>query len=71
VCLVRYELGFYSPEDSILHRHRREGLKSYIELSCWALQQRRNVFPVKCELDFISQKTEIFIATAEKTLNLI
>jgi hypothetical protein len=27
---VRYKLGFYIPEDSILHSHRRENLKSYI-----------------------------------------
>jgi hypothetical protein len=27
---VRYELGFYIPEDGILHSHRRENLKSYI-----------------------------------------
>jgi hypothetical protein len=26
---VRYELGFYIPEDTILHSHRRENLKSY------------------------------------------
>jgi hypothetical protein len=27
---VRYEPGFYIPEDGILHSHRRENLKSYI-----------------------------------------
>jgi hypothetical protein len=26
---VRCELGFYIPEDGILHNHRRENLKSY------------------------------------------
>jgi hypothetical protein len=26
---VRYELGFYIPEDDNLHSHRRENLKSY------------------------------------------
>jgi hypothetical protein len=26
---VRYEVGFYIPEDDILHSHRRENLKSY------------------------------------------
>jgi hypothetical protein len=26
---VRYELGFYIPEDYILHSHRREHLKSF------------------------------------------
>jgi hypothetical protein len=28
---VKYELGFYIPYDDILHSHRRENLKSYIE----------------------------------------
>jgi hypothetical protein len=26
---VKYELGFYIPEDGILHSHGRENLKSY------------------------------------------
>jgi hypothetical protein len=26
---VKYELGFYIPEDDILHSHCRENLKSY------------------------------------------
>jgi hypothetical protein len=34
---VRYELGFYIQEDGILHSHRREDLKSYIELTGLAL----------------------------------
>jgi hypothetical protein len=34
---VKYELGFYIPEDVILRRHRREFLKSYRILSGWAL----------------------------------
>jgi hypothetical protein len=27
---VWYELGFYIPEDDILHSHRRDYIKSYI-----------------------------------------
>jgi hypothetical protein len=27
---VRYELGFYVPEDDILHSPRRENLRAYI-----------------------------------------
>jgi hypothetical protein len=27
---VRYELGFYIPEDAILHSHRRENLRTYM-----------------------------------------
>jgi hypothetical protein len=30
MCPVRYELGFYIPEDDILHSHRHENLKSSI-----------------------------------------
>jgi hypothetical protein len=48
---VKYELGFYIPEDDILHYHRRENLKSYVALSGWTLQWRRNVSPVRYELD--------------------
>jgi hypothetical protein len=33
VSLVRYELGFYIPEDDILHSYRRENLESYIALT--------------------------------------
>jgi hypothetical protein len=47
---VKYELGFYIPEDDILHSHRRGNLKSYIALTGWTLQWRRNVSPVKYEL---------------------
>jgi hypothetical protein len=34
---VRYELGFYIPEEGILSSHRRENLKSYIALTGWVL----------------------------------
>jgi hypothetical protein len=37
VSAARYELGFYILQDGILHSHRRESLKSYIELDGWAL----------------------------------
>jgi hypothetical protein len=40
------------PEDGNLHGHRRENLKSYIALTSWALQRRRNVSPVRYELGF-------------------
>jgi hypothetical protein len=29
---VKYELGFYIPEDDILHSNRRENVKSYTEI---------------------------------------
>jgi hypothetical protein len=37
---VKYELGFYIPEDNILHGHRRENLKS----SCDVLERRDKQF---------------------------
>jgi hypothetical protein len=49
---VKYELNFYIQKDGILHSHRHENLKSYISLTCWALQRRRNVSPVRYELGF-------------------
>jgi hypothetical protein len=48
---VRYELGFYKPQEGILHGHRRENLKSNIALTGWDPQRRRNVSPVRYELD--------------------
>jgi hypothetical protein len=32
--LLRYELGFYIPEDDILHSRRRVNLKYYMKLDC-------------------------------------
>jgi hypothetical protein len=32
VSTVKYKLGFYIPEDDILHSDRRETLKSYMAL---------------------------------------
>jgi hypothetical protein len=56
---VKYELGFYIPEDDILHSHRRVNLKSYIALTGWTLQRRRNVSPVKYELGFYIPEEDI------------
>jgi hypothetical protein len=56
---VRYELGFYIPEDAILHSHRRENLKSYIALTGWTLQRKRNVSPVRYELGFYIPEDDI------------
>jgi hypothetical protein len=44
------------PEYGILHSHRRENLKSYIALTGWPLQRRRNVSPVRYELGFYVQE---------------
>jgi hypothetical protein len=45
---VKYELGFYIAEDNILHSHRRENLKSYVNgLSFWVTlcQQSKHAGP--------------------------
>jgi hypothetical protein len=64
---VRYELGFYIPEDGILHSRRRENLKSYIALTGLVSVAGRNVSPVRYELGFLFQKTAFFIVAAVKT----
>jgi hypothetical protein len=57
---VKYELGFYIPEDEILHSHCRENLKSCIALTGWTLYLRRNVSALKYELGFYIQEDDIF-----------
>jgi hypothetical protein len=37
---VRYELGFYIPEDGILHSHRRDSLKSISRNVCKIMAKR-------------------------------
>jgi hypothetical protein len=61
---ARYELDFYAPEVGILRSHRRENLNSYIALSGWALERRRNISPVRYKLGFYIPKTAFFIVTA-------
>jgi hypothetical protein len=65
---VKYELGFYIPEDGILHSHRRENLKCYIALTGWALQRRRNVSPVKYELGFYISEDAILHSHSRENL---
>jgi hypothetical protein len=45
---VKYELGFYIPEDDILHSHRRENLKSYVLFSRFFLLQQ--IPDTRCEV---------------------
>jgi hypothetical protein len=56
---VKFELGFYIPEDGILHSHRRENLKSYIALTGWTLWRRRDVSPVKYEMGYYIPEDDI------------
>jgi hypothetical protein len=75
---VKYELGFYIPEDGILPSHSRENLKSYIALPShsrqnlksyialtgWTLLRRRNASPVKYELgSYIPEDAILVTAT--------
>jgi hypothetical protein len=48
---VRYELGFYSPEDGILYSDCRENLKSYRALSGWAMKPLTKFWQLEC-IDF-------------------
>jgi hypothetical protein len=59
VAPVKYELGFYIPEDNIPHSYRRENLKSSIALTGWTLWRRSNVSPVKYELGFYIPEDDI------------
>jgi hypothetical protein len=65
---VMYELGFYIPEDDILHSHGRENLKSYIALTGWTLYRRRNVSPVKYELCFYIPEYDIIHSHCRENL---
>jgi hypothetical protein len=58
------------PQDCILHNHRREALKHYRAITEWAVYQILNVFPVRYELEFLSQKAIFFLSLTEKTSNL-
>jgi hypothetical protein len=58
------------PEDGLLHSHHRENLNSYVALTGWALYRRRNMFPLRYELVFLTQKTAFFIVIAVKASNL-
>jgi hypothetical protein len=49
---VRYKLGFYISDDSVLHSPSREDVKSYIALTDWGLYRTHNVSPVRYELGF-------------------
>jgi hypothetical protein len=45
---VKYELGFYIPEDDILHIDRRENLKSYISTVDSVQRFRPAVTKIRC-----------------------
>jgi hypothetical protein len=47
------------PEDTILHSHRGENLKSYTGSTGWALLQRRNVSSVRYELGLYIPQDDI------------
>jgi hypothetical protein len=49
---VRYELGFYIPEDDTLHTHRRENLKSYT-IRVWKMLELAAPLPLRLYLALI------------------
>jgi hypothetical protein len=55
-------------EDGILQNHRRENLKSYIELTGWALKRRSNVSPVKYKLGFYNKEDDILHSRRRENL---
>jgi hypothetical protein len=63
---LKYEQGFYIPEDDILHSHRRENLKSYIALTGWTLYRGRNVSPLKYELGFYIPEDDILLKSYKR-----
>jgi hypothetical protein len=65
---VKYELGFYIPENDILYSHRRENHKSYIALAGCALLWRFNVSPVRYELDFYIPEDDILHSHSRENL---
>jgi hypothetical protein len=42
---VKYELGFYIPEDDILHSHSRENFKSYILVD---ISSKQHLSDIQC-----------------------
>jgi hypothetical protein len=60
---VRYELGSYKPEDSILPSHRRENRKSYIALTGSTMS------PVRYELGFYIPEDGILHSHRRENLN--
>jgi hypothetical protein len=56
------------PEDNILHSHRRENLKSYIALTGWTLQRKRNVSPVKYGLGFYIPEDDVLHSHCRENL---
>jgi hypothetical protein len=51
---VKYELGFYIPEDTILHSHRRENLKSNRNNKIFLIKRLDIILcPTSCKLKII------------------
>jgi hypothetical protein len=65
---VKYELGSYTPEDDVLHSHRREALRSYIALNGWALKWRSNASPVSYELGSYIPEDDVLHSHSRETL---
>jgi hypothetical protein len=51
---VKYKLGFYIPEDTILHSHCRKSLKSYLVSQSWYW----------CELTLLQPSNDVMVLLA-------
>jgi hypothetical protein len=74
---VRYELGFYIPEDDILHSHRRENPKSHMdELSlisprCYALDSELRGTRARFNNDVYRRQLLLRSVILENTVRLV
>jgi hypothetical protein len=72
---VKYELGFYIPEDDILHSHRREHSKSLLRVSIPTAavgpQHIANSYPLLCWRPLCLRWSDLRRSTVRnKNLNL-
>jgi hypothetical protein len=56
---VKYELGFYIPEDDILHSHRRENLKSYKGISLMTKELEKGTLHPPLKPDFWEERSKL------------
>jgi hypothetical protein len=65
---VKYELSFYIPEDDILHSHRHENLKPYIEHWCSIFSVRMSPDVVHCQLCSTAEFARVYSRYTESII---
>jgi hypothetical protein len=61
---VRYELGFYIPEDGILHSHRGVNLRSYtLTLHEYSYNDNSDCWPLRMphSVEFVTSSSLLFV----------